>query len=125
MLLHPAKSPCKRSGYLYPEVDIDCSSAHFSLSSKLQLKEQNYRVPSSPTATMASQSPSSKDARSFREHLPDLTVPRFTTMQKQDVYEYAKAFKENKQPPWLHALYCHWLELFNEPFKGVTNDGKW
>ncbi|KAI8657538.1 hypothetical protein NCS57_01132000 [Fusarium keratoplasticum] len=72
---------------------------------------------------MASQSSSPKDARSFREHLPDLTIPRFTTMQKQDVYEYAKAFKENKQPPWLHALYCHWLKLFNEPFKGVTNDG--
>lgn len=74
---------------------------------------------------MAPQSSSPKDARSFREHLPDLTIPRFTTMQKQDVYEYAKAFKENKQPPWLHALYCHWLKLFNEPFKGVTNDGKW
>ncbi|RSL46001.1 hypothetical protein CEP54_014037 [Fusarium duplospermum] len=72
---------------------------------------------------MASQSPSPRDARSFRDHLPDLTIPRFTTMQKQDVYEYAKVFKENKQPPWLHALYCHWLELFNEPFKGVTNDG--
>ncbi|RSL96677.1 hypothetical protein CEP52_011336 [Fusarium oligoseptatum] len=72
---------------------------------------------------MASQSSSPKDARSFRDHLPDLTIPRFTTMQKQDVYEYAEVFKENKQPPWLHALYCHWLELFKEPFKGVTNDG--
>ncbi|RSL76720.1 hypothetical protein CEP51_009710 [Fusarium floridanum] len=72
---------------------------------------------------MASQSSSPKDARSFRDHLPDLTIPRFTTMQKQDVYEYAEEFKENKQPPWLHALYCHWLELFKEPFKGVTNDG--
>ncbi|RSM05133.1 hypothetical protein CDV31_009692 [Fusarium ambrosium] len=72
---------------------------------------------------MASQSSSPKDACSFRDHLPDLTIPRFTTMQKQDVYEYAEVFKENKQPPWLHALYCHWLELFKEPFKGVTNDG--
>ncbi|KAM0435257.1 hypothetical protein ACHAPT_003350 [Fusarium lateritium] len=72
---------------------------------------------------MASQSSSPNDTRNFRDHLPDLTIPRFTTMQKQDVYEYAKAFKENKQPPWLHALYCHWLELVKEPFKGITNDG--
>src|ERR1700742_2373244 len=27
-------------------------------------------------------------------------------------------------PPWIHALYKHWLELLKEPFKGVTNDGR-
>ncbi|KAK3330205.1 hypothetical protein B0H66DRAFT_543078, partial [Apodospora peruviana] len=59
----------------------------------------------------------------FREHLPDLSIPRFTTMQKQDAHEYAKEFIEGGMPPWLHALYLHWRKLFKEPFGGVTNDG--
>ena len=44
-------------------------------------------------------------------------------MQKQDAHVYAEAFKKSGVPPWLHALYLHWLELKKEPFKGVTNDG--
>ncbi|KAM6523091.1 hypothetical protein FSOLCH5_003710 [Fusarium solani] len=44
-------------------------------------------------------------------------------MQKQDAHEYAKVFKENGAPPWLHALCLHWRKLLSEPFKGVTNDG--
>jgi hypothetical protein len=59
----------------------------------------------------------------YRKHLPDLSIPRFTTMQQQDAHVYAKAFIEGGNPPWLHALYLHWLELLKEPFKGVTNDG--
>ncbi|KAI1027804.1 hypothetical protein LB503_011890 [Fusarium chuoi] len=59
----------------------------------------------------------------FRAHLPDLQIDRFTTMKKQDPYEYARAFKENGSPPWLHGLYLHWRKLLSEPFKGVTNDG--
>ncbi|KAJ3546539.1 hypothetical protein NM208_g1954 [Fusarium decemcellulare] len=59
----------------------------------------------------------------FRAHLPDLQIDRFTTMKKQDPYEYARAFKENGAPPWLHGLYLHWRKLLSEPFKGVTNDG--
>ncbi|KAM5380814.1 hypothetical protein ACJZ2D_003338 [Fusarium nematophilum] len=59
----------------------------------------------------------------FRAHLPDLNQERFTTMKKQDPYEYAKGFKENGNPPWLHALYLHWRKLLTEPFKGVTSDG--
>ncbi|KAK3694566.1 hypothetical protein B0T22DRAFT_507185 [Podospora appendiculata] len=59
----------------------------------------------------------------YRKHLPDLTSPRFTTMQKQDAHEYAKAFIQGGMPPWLHGLYLHWRKLFQEPFKGVTNDG--
>ncbi|KAL2670196.1 hypothetical protein Neosp_014663 [[Neocosmospora] mangrovei] len=59
----------------------------------------------------------------FRAHLPDLQIDRFITMKKQDPYEYAKAFKENGAPPWLHGLYLHWRKLLSEPFKGVTNDG--
>ncbi|KAK3362749.1 hypothetical protein B0T25DRAFT_525156 [Lasiosphaeria hispida] len=64
------------------------------------------------------------NAGEYRKHLPDLTSPRFTTMQKQDAHEYAKAFIEGGMPPWLHALYLHWRKLFQEPFKGVTNDGR-
>jgi hypothetical protein len=60
----------------------------------------------------------------FRAYLPDLQIDRFTTMKKQDPYEYAKAFKENGVPPWLHGLYLHWRKLLSEPFKGVTNDGR-
>ena len=59
----------------------------------------------------------------FRQYLPDLSIPRFTEMQKQDAHEYAKALIEGGTPPWLHGLYLHWRKLFQEPFKGVTNDG--
>jgi hypothetical protein len=45
-------------------------------------------------------------------------------MKEQDAYVYADAFKKGGIPPWLHALYMHWLELLKEPFKGVTTDGK-
>lgn len=67
--------------------------------------------------------PDGVDAAEFRRFLPDLSAPRFVSMQKQDAHEYARAFKENGNPPWLHALYLHWKGLFQEPFKGITNDG--
>ncbi|KAJ4304479.1 hypothetical protein N0V90_000005 [Kalmusia sp. IMI 367209] len=60
----------------------------------------------------------------FRQFLPDLTQPRFTTLQQQDAHEYAAAFKNDGQPPWLHSLWLHWRELFAEPFRGITNDGE-
>ncbi|KAI5461277.1 hypothetical protein BGZ63DRAFT_414077 [Mariannaea sp. PMI_226] len=59
----------------------------------------------------------------FREHLPDLSLPRFTTMKEQTPYEYVAAFKESGQPPWLHGLFLHWRNLLKEPYKGITNDG--
>jgi hypothetical protein len=59
----------------------------------------------------------------YRQYLPDLSSPRFTTMAKQDAHVYAAAFKEGGNPPWIHALYQHWLALLKEPFRGVTNDG--
>ncbi|KAL1898465.1 hypothetical protein Sste5346_003368 [Sporothrix stenoceras] len=64
------------------------------------------------------------DASPFRQYLPDLALPRFTTMKAQDAHEYAKAFMEGGRPPWIHGLWKHWLSLFAEPFKGVTSDGK-
>lgn len=60
----------------------------------------------------------------YRQHLPDISIPRFATMRKQDAHEYGDDFKQNGNPPWLHGLYLHWLELLKEPFRGVTNDGK-
>ncbi|CAP69558.1 uncharacterized protein PODANS_1_12160 [Podospora anserina S mat+] len=63
------------------------------------------------------------DIETYHKHLPDLSIPRFTEMQKQDAHEYAKAFIEGGNPPWLHGLYLHWLKLYQEPFKGVTSDG--
>ncbi|KAF6828464.1 hypothetical protein CMUS01_08563 [Colletotrichum musicola] len=59
----------------------------------------------------------------YRQYLPDLSIPRFTTMQKQDAHVYAKEFKEGGNPPWLHALYLHWRKLFQEPFTGITSHG--
>jgi hypothetical protein len=59
----------------------------------------------------------------YRKFLPDLSIPRFTVMQQQDAHVYAEAFKTGGVPPWLHALYLHWLELLKEPFKGITSDG--
>ncbi|KAG5744893.1 hypothetical protein H9Q72_003495 [Fusarium xylarioides] len=69
---------------------------------------------------MASQSGSDG---AFRQYLPDLNQPRFQNMKKQDSYEYAEIFKKEGQPPWLHGLYLHWRDLFQEPYKGITNDG--
>jgi hypothetical protein len=59
----------------------------------------------------------------FRRHLPDLKLPRFTTMQSQEAHGYADAFKSSGQPPWLHGLYLHWRKLYEEPYHGITNDG--
>ncbi|KAH7376751.1 hypothetical protein B0T11DRAFT_346887 [Plectosphaerella cucumerina] len=59
----------------------------------------------------------------YRQFLPDISIPRFATMRKQDAHEYAEEFKRDGQPPWLHALYLHWRRLFAEPFRGITTDG--
>ncbi|KAL4792429.1 hypothetical protein BDV19DRAFT_380806 [Aspergillus venezuelensis] len=58
-----------------------------------------------------------------RQYLPDLSQPRFRTMREQDAHEYAEAFKSGGVPPWLHALWMHWKDLAQEPFRGVTTDG--
>ncbi|KAL4919282.1 hypothetical protein BDW62DRAFT_216972 [Aspergillus aurantiobrunneus] len=57
------------------------------------------------------------------DYLPDLSIPRFQVMRTQDAHEYAEAFKTGRIPPWLHALYMHWRDLLQEPFKGITTDG--
>lgn len=59
----------------------------------------------------------------YRQFLPDLSIPRFTTMATQDAHVYANAFKEGGNPPWIYALYQHWKELLKVPYKGITNDG--
>jgi hypothetical protein len=59
----------------------------------------------------------------FRQHLHDLSTPRFTTAATQDVYEYADFFRDNHAPPWLFDLTQAWAKLYEEPFKGVTSDG--
>lgn len=72
---------------------------------------------------MASKSAQAEHGGEYRQFLPDLSIPRFTTMQKQDAHVYAKEFIEGGNPPWLHNLYLHWLKLLKDPFKGVTTDG--
>lgn len=59
----------------------------------------------------------------FRKYLPDLDTPRFHAIAKNDAYGHAKELLEHHRPPWLYGLYVHWRKLFEEPFKGVTNDG--
>lgn len=66
---------------------------------------------------------SHRTSGAFRQYLPDLGLERFQVMRTQDAHEYANAFKTGRQPPWLHALYMHWQELLQEPFKGITTDG--
>lgn len=70
------------------------------------------------------ESVSSKPQAEFRKFMPDLNQPRFQDMAKQDAHTYAQAFLESHNPPWLYGLYEHWRSLFQEPYKGVTNDGK-
>ncbi|KAF2002384.1 hypothetical protein P154DRAFT_520878 [Amniculicola lignicola CBS 123094] len=64
-----------------------------------------------------------KTSSAFRQRLHDLNTPRFETASKQDLYEYAKFFQDNKAPPWLHQLTEAWAQLYTEPYKGVTSDG--
>ncbi|KAK7905416.1 hypothetical protein LTR67_000138 [Exophiala xenobiotica] len=62
-------------------------------------------------------------ASAYRQYLPDLSIPRFTTMKTEDAHVYVQRFKESGGPPWIHALWLHWKKLLQEPFKGVTSDG--
>lgn len=78
-------------------------------------------IMAAPTSSAAE--PAAATPSPFRQYLPDLALPRFTTMKTQTPHEYARAFIEGGQPPWLHGLYLHWRKLLQEPYKGVTNDG--
>lgn len=60
----------------------------------------------------------------FRQYLPDLNLPRFQDMKKKDAHVYAEDFKKHGNPPWLHGLYLHWRKLFQQPYQGITSDGK-
>ncbi|KAI1372682.1 hypothetical protein F4677DRAFT_245518 [Hypoxylon crocopeplum] len=71
-------------------------------------------------------SPAKQDAQhsDFRKYLPDLNTPRFQAIAQNDAYGHAKELLDHHRPPWLYGLYAHWRNLFQEPFRGVTNDGK-
>jgi len=75
-------------------------------------------------ADMAPKQTADMPESAYRKYLPDLDIPRFQIMHKQNAHEYAADFKQNGNPPWLHGLYMHWLALLKEPFRGVTTDGK-
>jgi hypothetical protein len=60
----------------------------------------------------------------FRQHLPDLSSPRFTVARGQDAYSYAETFTTKKHPPWLYELTRAWQQLYEEPYVGVTTDGQ-
>ncbi|KAI0408847.1 hypothetical protein F4802DRAFT_299059 [Xylaria palmicola] len=59
----------------------------------------------------------------FRQYLPDLSTPRFTTLARNDARGHARELLDKQSPPWLYGLYTHWRKLLQEPFKGITNDG--
>ncbi|KAF2821381.1 hypothetical protein CC86DRAFT_373723 [Ophiobolus disseminans] len=73
---------------------------------------------------MARRSSFDQASAGFRAHLPDLSSPRFTSAAKQNIYEYAECMQDNRAPPWLYDLTKVWEKLLEEPYKGVTNDGK-
>jgi len=79
--------------------------------------------PSSQDINMAEHNGLTFRSGEYRKHLPNLNVPRFQMMKKQNAHEYVHDFKTNHAPPWLYALYEHWRSLLAEPFKGVTSDG--
>lgn len=73
---------------------------------------------------MATKAAFQAEAAQFRQHLPDLSTPRFTVSKQQNPYEYVDDFQKSHVPPWLYNLTETWKELLHEPFKGVTSDGK-
>jgi hypothetical protein len=73
---------------------------------------------------MARRSSFDQASAGFRAHLPDLSSPRFTSAAKQDIYEYVQCMQDNRAPPWLYDLTKVWEKLLEEPYKGVTNDGR-
>lgn len=72
---------------------------------------------------MATTTEQAELSAAFRQHLPDLTSPRFVTTAKQSPYEYSEAFQKTQVPPWLYRLTEAWKVLLEEPYKGVTIDG--
>ncbi|KAF2422063.1 hypothetical protein EJ08DRAFT_664968 [Tothia fuscella] len=72
---------------------------------------------------MISKATDLKASSEFRQYLPDLSIPRFTTAKEQDAYQYAEAFQKTKAPSCIYNLSEVWKELYREPFKGVTTDG--
>jgi hypothetical protein len=66
----------------------------------------------------------SEASAGFRAHIPDLNIPRFQLAKDEDCYQYAERFQKEHVPPWLYDLTQAWTELYREPFKGVTSDGK-
>lgn len=72
---------------------------------------------------MASSAEQDTQHGNFRHYLPDLNTPRFQAIATNDAHGHAKELLEHQRPPWLYGLYVHWRKLFEEPFRGVTNDG--
>ncbi|KAI0505121.1 hypothetical protein F5B22DRAFT_538273 [Xylaria bambusicola] len=72
---------------------------------------------------MTSESKQEAQHGDFRQYLPDLSTPRFTTIAQNNARGHAEELKGKQAPPWLYGLYTHWRKLLQEPFKGITNDG--
>jgi hypothetical protein len=73
---------------------------------------------------MGSATPLEEASGAFRQHLPDLSSPRFTVAKDQDAYSYAETFTTTKHPPWLYNLTRAWQQLYEEPYVGITTDGQ-
>jgi hypothetical protein len=96
----------------------NCSHIPFGLSNTLE----NCKTPFD-MASLGRTETFDQASADFRQHLPDLSIPRFTVAKSQDAHQYVADFKKNHIPPWLFNLTETWKELLAEPFKGVTNDG--
>ncbi len=60
----------------------------------------------------------------YRQYLPDLSIPRFTTNAEAECARVRGGIQARRAAPWLHALHLHWRDLLKEPYRGITNDGE-
>jgi hypothetical protein len=63
-----------------------------------------------------------KKSMDFRPYIPTLEYPRVKAMQGRNAHEHGAAGLANPMPRDL--LFIPWEKLYNEPFVGITIDGK-
>jgi hypothetical protein len=57
----------------------------------------------------------------YRSSLPDLQSGKFKQLPYHDSHTWAEEFYKN---PFAKELTKIWLELWNQPYKGLTTDGR-
>ncbi len=60
-------------------------------------------------------------AASFRAYLPAPDDPRAAVLREEDAYSHAE---HCLAIPWLNDVFKVWRQLYDQPFYGITNDGR-